>query len=47
MYFLGFPTANFSEEVIDNLPKELIGGIYWGFASVDKGTVHGMVMSIG
>ncbi|XP_023340298.1 riboflavin kinase [Eurytemora carolleeae] len=44
---LGFPTANFSEEVIDNLPKELIGGIYWGFASVDKGTVHGMVMSIG
>jgi riboflavin kinase len=25
---LGFPTANFSEEVIAKLPSELVGGIY-------------------
>jgi riboflavin kinase len=43
----GFPTANFSEEVIERLPSELVGGIYWGLAAVDRGPVHGMVMSIG
>jgi riboflavin kinase len=44
---LGFPTANFSEEVIAKLPSELVGGIYWGLATVDHGPVYGMVMSIG
>ena len=44
---LGFPTANFSEEVIDNLPQELVGGIYFGFAKVDDGPVYDMVMSVG
>jgi len=44
---LGFPTANFTEDVIDNLPPDLVGGIYWGFANVDRGPVYGMVMSIG
>ncbi len=44
---LGFPTANFPEEVIDGLPNELIGGIYWGYAQVQNGPVYGMVMSIG
>jgi len=44
---LGFPTANFSEEVIEALPGALIGGIYWGLAQVDNGQVHDMVMSIG
>eukprot|EP00092_Neocalanus_flemingeri_P010383 GFUD01011191.1.p1 GENE.GFUD01011191.1~~GFUD01011191.1.p1 ORF type:complete len:156 (-),score=51.38 GFUD01011191.1:72-539(-) len=44
---LGFPTANFSEEVIDNLPQELVGGIYFGFAKVDEGPVFDMVMSVG
>ena len=44
---LGFPTANFSDEVIDKLPSELVGGIYHGFAQVDDGPVHDMVMSIG
>jgi len=44
---LGFPTANFSEDVIERLPAELVGGIYWGFANVDSGPVYGMVMSIG
>ena len=31
---LGFPTANFDENVIDALPEQLIGGIYWGYAQV-------------
>jgi len=47
MWGAGFPTANFSEEVISRLPSELVGGIYWGLASVDRGPVYGMVMSIG
>ena len=44
---LGFPTANFDESVIENLPQELVGGIYSGFAQVDNGPVYDMVMSIG
>ena len=44
---LGFPTANFPQKVIDELPQELVGGIYFGFAQVDQGPVHDMVMSIG
>lgn len=44
---LGFPTANFPQQVIDELPQELVGGIYFGFAQVDHGPVHDMVMSIG
>ena len=44
---LGFPTANFSEEVIEKLPQELVGGIYFGFAKVDDGPVQDMVMSVG
>ena len=44
---LGFPTANFSEEVIEKLPSELVGGIYFGFAKVEDGPVNDMVMSIG
>ena len=43
---LGFPTANFSEEVIDKLPQELVGGIYFGFAQVDESPVYDMVMSV-
>ena len=33
--------------MIDGLPDELIGGIYWGYAQVQNGPVYGMVMSIG
>ena len=44
---LGFLTANFPQQVIDQLPEELVGGIYFGFAQVDNGPVHDMVMSIG
>ena len=39
--------ANFPDEVIETLPKEITSGIYYGFASVDGGPVYKMVMSIG
>ncbi|XP_076305135.1 riboflavin kinase isoform X1 [Tachypleus tridentatus] len=44
---LGFPTANFSEDVVEHLPKELDCGIYCGWAKVDSGPVYKMVTSIG
>ena len=39
--------ANFPVEVVQNLPKEIDIGIYYGYASIDNGDVHKMVMSIG
>ncbi|XP_036596976.1 riboflavin kinase [Trichosurus vulpecula] len=44
---LGIPTANFPEQVVDNLPSDLSTGIYYGWASVGDGAVHKMVLSIG
>lgn len=44
---LGIPTANFPEEVVDNLPADVSTGIYYGWASVGRGAVHKMVVSIG
>lgn len=44
---LGIPTANFPESVVESLPNEVPTGIYYGWAQVDKGPVHKMVMSIG
>uniref|UniRef100_H2ZGQ1 Riboflavin kinase n=1 Tax=Ciona savignyi TaxID=51511 RepID=H2ZGQ1_CIOSA len=44
---LGIPTANFSESVVDNLPKDLPTGIYYGWAQVNTGEVHKMVLSVG
>ncbi|XP_023027113.1 riboflavin kinase [Leptinotarsa decemlineata] len=44
---LGCPTANFPMDVVHNLPADLDTGVYFGFASVDRGEVHKMVMSIG
>lgn len=44
---LGIPTANFPEEVVDQLPKEFDLGIYYGWAKVNNGPVYKMVMSIG
>ncbi|XP_020601498.1 riboflavin kinase-like isoform X1 [Orbicella faveolata] len=44
---LGIPTANFPMDVVDNLPEAVSTGIYYGWASVDRGPVHKMVMSIG
>ncbi|KAG5893130.1 hypothetical protein JTB14_034150 [Gonioctena quinquepunctata] len=34
-------------DVVNDLPPDLETGVYYGFASVDKGDVHKMVMSIG
>ncbi|XP_011184860.1 putative riboflavin kinase [Zeugodacus cucurbitae] len=44
---LGIPTANFPLEVVKALPAEITLGIYYGWANVDNGDVHKMVMSIG
>lgn len=44
---LGIPTANFPAEVVDRLPKELECGVYYGWAAVDDGPVHKMVLSVG
>lgn len=44
---LGIPTANFPEEVVAKLPASFSTGVYFGWAKVDDGEVHKMVMSIG
>lgn len=44
---LGIPTANFPPSVVKDLPEDLNTGVYFGFASVDKGDVYKMVMSVG
>lgn len=44
---LGIPTANFPEDVVDSLPKGFTAGAYYGWASVDDGAVHKMVLSVG
>ena len=40
-------SANFPAEVVEGLPTETQTGIYFGWAKVDHGPVHKMVMSIG
>ena len=44
---LGIPTANFPESVVEGLPEGTGTGVYYGWARVDQGPVHKMVMSIG
>lgn len=44
---LGIPTANFPEDVVESLPKEMTTGIYFGWASVGNGPIYKMVVSIG
>merc|ERR1712227_585910 len=44
---LGCPTANFSEEVVAQVPEQAPYGIYYGFAQVDDGRIYKMVASIG
>lgn len=44
---LGCPTANFPVEVVNHLPADVETGVYTGFAQVNQGEVHKMVMSIG
>lgn len=40
-------SANFPENVVEKLPKEVNCGIYYGWASVNEGPVFKMVMSVG
>ena len=40
-------SANFPEDVVDSLPKDFALGVYYGWANVDGGDVHKMVMSVG
>lgn len=42
-----FLTANYPENVVDNLPKEMPLGVYYGWGSVDDGEVYKMVLSVG
>ncbi|XP_056146567.1 riboflavin kinase [Lampris incognitus] len=44
---LGIPTANFPDSVVEHLPADISTGIYYGWACVDNGHIHKMVMSIG
>ena len=47
---LGIPTANFNEEVVDNLPTDLETGIYFGWTHLegdDDKLVRKAVVSIG
>lgn len=44
---LGIPTANFEPHIVKELPPEIETGIYFGWAQVDHGPVHKMVMSVG
>ncbi|KAK6306654.1 riboflavin kinase [Coregonus clupeaformis] len=44
---LGIPTANFPDSVVEHLPGDISTGIYYGWACVDTGDIHKMVMSIG
>ncbi|XP_002038744.2 putative riboflavin kinase [Drosophila sechellia] len=44
---LGIPTANFPLEVVKSLPESLPTGAYYGWANVDNGPVHKMVLSVG
>ncbi|KAL3313673.1 hypothetical protein Ciccas_007728 [Cichlidogyrus casuarinus] len=44
---LGIPTANYPKEVVDQLPANIDVGVFCGFAQVENGEIHPMVMSIG
>jgi FAD synthase len=44
---IAFFLANFGIDVVNQLPKDIQTGIYYGWASVENGQVHKMVMSIG
>uniref|UniRef100_A0A4W5KU78 Riboflavin kinase n=1 Tax=Hucho hucho TaxID=62062 RepID=A0A4W5KU78_9TELE len=44
---LGILTANFTDSVVELLPGDISTGIYYGWACVDTGDIHKMVMSIG
>lgn len=39
--------ANLPREVVKKIPSELDAGVYYGWANVDNGEVHKVVLSIG
>lgn len=39
--------ANLPLDVVRKLPKELDQGVYYGWANIDNGDVHKVVLSIG
>ena len=43
---LGVPTANFPDEVVENLPEDLTCGVYCGFASLNDSTIYPMVSNL-
>lgn len=44
---MGLNLANYPEEVVAKYSESLYTGIYCGWAKVDNGEVHKMVMSVG
>ncbi|XP_066151426.1 riboflavin kinase [Euwallacea fornicatus] len=44
---LGCPTANFDDEIVNNVSEDLSTGVYYGFGQVNGGQIHEMVMSVG
>lgn len=44
---LGCPTANLDDSAISRLPPNFPCGVFYGFANIDFGEVHGMVASVG
>ena len=44
---IGFPTANYPEDIVEKLPSDFVHGVYYGWAQVNDGPVYKMVMSIG
>jgi len=46
---IGCPTANFNEQVVEDLPKDFEAGIYFGWANIssEPDTVRKAVVSIG
>ena len=42
-----FTVANYPEDVVEHLPQSFDTGIYYGWACVDRGDVHKMVLSVG
>lgn len=42
-----YSIANFSRDVIKDLPENVSTGVYFGWAQIEKSPVYKMVMSIG
>ncbi|PZC77388.1 hypothetical protein B5X24_HaOG203436 [Helicoverpa armigera] len=44
---LGCPTANYPLEVVQSLPKDLVPGVYYGWAQINQSQIYKMVANIG